>query len=64
MKQLFRKLSYADKVWKFRVLHGRDARDDEEMDEVFMALAGDFWEQGIDEWAADDSDVSDIDGFE
>ncbi len=49
---------------KFRVLHGRDARDDEERDEGFMALAGDFGKQDIDEWAADDRDVSDLDGFE
>jgi hypothetical protein len=48
----------------FRVLHGRDARDDEERDAVCMALARDFGEQGIDERAADDRDVSDLDGFE
>jgi hypothetical protein len=63
VKRLFRKLSCADKVRKFRILTGRDAHDDEEMDEVFMALAADFWEMGINEWADDDSDVDEIDGI-
>lgn len=64
VKRLYRKLSYADKVRKFRILHGRDAHSDEEMNDVFKALAADFWEMGIDEWADDDSDVDEIDGYE
>ena len=63
VKRLFRELSYADKVRKFRVLTGRDARDDEEMDEVFLALAADFWGQGGDDRAADDGDEAAVDGF-
>ncbi len=63
LRQFFRKLSYEDKVRKFKKLHGREPVDEQELDAVMRSVATTLWENGAEEWADDDSDVDDWDGF-
>lgn len=64
LREFFRKLAYEDKVRKFKKLHGRGPADEQELDAVMLSVAAILWENGADEWADNDTDVDDWDGFE
>jgi hypothetical protein len=58
LRKFMTSLTYADKLRKFRFVHGREPRDDEELNKFILGVARELYNADFDEWPENDEELS------